>query len=265
MKPVTLLTLATLLATFSATPQATAAVPSGEDALKSQFDVPKTNIKTNIPNALRILFIGDSITLHGTNATIAQKLGWDHEAGMAASVPGNDYVHLFAGQLQALHPDRKVEVYFHTLGGSGSVQQRLAAIDQVKGVEPHLIVVQLGEHEKQADGLEKLQVNYAQLLTAFNDQQPAAPQVIAIGPWAPILTNKNSRYNGWSGEVENSMRTICETQKIPYISVRDLADDTTCFGWGTSGGVQWHPNDKGHAGYATKLLAAYKQLSLANR
>jgi hypothetical protein len=224
-----------------------------EDALKSQLDVKTSLKKSSADNAYRVLFIGDSITKHGTNATIAKKLGWVHEAGMAASAEANDYAHVFAAQLQAVRPDRKVEIFYHTLGGSGSVLQRLAA------VEPHLVIVQLGEHEKEADGLENLRSNYAKLLTAFSTQK-APPHVIAVGPWAPILQNSNSRYNGWSGHVEDTMRAVCEELNVPFVSVRELADDQANFGWGQSGGVQWHPNDAGHAGYARKIFSAYQQL-----
>ena len=53
------------------------------------------------------------------------------------------------------------------------------------------------------------------------------------------------------------MRQVCRDQGVPFVSVDDLAKNESCRGWGTTIGVQWHPNDKGHAGYAEKLLAAF--------
>ncbi len=232
---------------------------AADDALKSQLDVPAELRPSGAPNAFRILFVGDSITKHGTNASVVQRLGWRHEAGMAASAEVRDYAHVFAEKVQALRPGRDVEIYFHTLGGSGSVAQRLSAVNQVKPVEPHLVIVQLGEHEKEPAGLEQLERDYAALLTAFNDR-PEPPPVIAVGPWAPLNDDGTSRYAGWPGRVEETMRAVCARLSVPYVSVRDLAEDPANSGWGEHPGVRWHPNDAGHAGYARKILAAYQAL-----
>jgi len=233
-----------------------------QEALKSQMDVPKPLEKSDAPNAFRVLFIGDSITLHGTSAKLAAKLGWDHVAGMAASGEARDYAHVFSGLLQGALPDRSVELYFHTYGGSGTVAQRLSAIDVVRPVEPHLVVIQLGEHEKDRSGLDKLRADLAALVTTFNAQNPP-PSVICAGPWSPPPASGKSSYDGWAGEVETAMREVCAQKNIPFISVRNLAEDPACSGWGKSDGVKWHPNDKGHEGYARKYFTAW-QLHQAN-
>ena len=43
----------------------------------------------------RVMFIGNSMTLHGIN----ESLGWQRECGMAASAPDKDYVHILADRL----------------------------------------------------------------------------------------------------------------------------------------------------------------------
>lgn len=229
------------------------------DPEKSQMDVAKPLEKSGAPNALRVLCIGDSITLHGTSAKLKAKLGWDHVAGMAASEESKDYAHVFADLLQKANPDRKVELYFHTYGGSGTVAERLSAIDVVRPVEPHLVVIQLGEHEKDRAGLGKLRADFSALVTAFKDQNPPPP-VICAGPWSPPPTAGKSSYDGWPGQIQKVMQEVCAANKIPFFSVKDLAEDPACSGWGENPGVKWHPNDKGHEGYAQKFFTAWQSL-----
>ena len=45
----------------------------------------------------RVLFLGNSITLHGVH----KPYGWLNYCGMAASVPEKDYVHVLAAALEA--------------------------------------------------------------------------------------------------------------------------------------------------------------------
>ena len=49
----------------------------------------------------RIMFAGNSITLHG----VKEDIGWEHEWGMAASKKENDYVHLVMSDVQKSDSD----------------------------------------------------------------------------------------------------------------------------------------------------------------
>ncbi|RRJ98261.1 SGNH/GDSL hydrolase family protein [Opitutaceae bacterium TAV4] len=214
-----------------------------------------------------MLCIGDSITRHGASERTRTNLGWNHVAGMAASAEENDYAHRLARLVQTALPDRRVELHFHIGGGSGKASQRLAAIDTVLPLKPHLVVVQLGEHEKESDGIESLKTNYEQLLTAFDRQTPHRPLVIATGTWslgkqeplpAKSATADAWRYTGWPATVDRVMADICLKHGIPFVPVNDLARNPANRGWGTSPGVKWHPNDNGHAGYAQKIFTAWQ-------
>lgn len=219
---------------------------------RSQLDTPGSTTISSDPNAWRILYIGDSITRHGTNEAVRERLGWNHVAGMAASKEENDYAHLLASRIQSVMPGKKVEVYFHSFGGNGSVADRLEAISRVLDIKPQLVVIQLGEHEKPENGLDRLETTYRQLVRSFNNQHPR-PLLLCVGPWNPP-----SGSSPWFHKVEQTMLQVCREEGVPFVSVDELAIDESCRGWGTDPGVKWHPNDRGHYGYADKLFAAYR-------
>lgn len=50
---------------------------------------------------IRVMFVGNSMTLHGVNKDI----GWDYEWGMAASSKENDYVHLLMKKIKEYDND----------------------------------------------------------------------------------------------------------------------------------------------------------------
>ena len=49
----------------------------------------------------RIMFVGNSITLHG----VLKEIGWNNEWGMAASSAENDYVHILMRKVKELEPE----------------------------------------------------------------------------------------------------------------------------------------------------------------
>lgn len=220
---------------------------------KSQLDAPYEHAKRD-PGALRILFIGNSITRHAANESTKERLGWTHVSGMAASEEAKDYVHLLAAKIGELVAPRKVEIDFHTGGGSGAVAHRLSAIHEVLPLEPHFVVVQMGEHEKEENGVEELRENYRRLITAF-DGQAVKPLVVCVGPWSPGRGGAGRpRYSGWAAAIEDTFRSVAGEEGKPYVSVASAAWNPQNYGWGETDGVRWHPNDGGHAAYADLIF-----------
>ena len=60
------------------------------------------HVKFDFPadDGIRVMFVGNSITLHGKNANI----GWHNECGMAASSKEKDYVHLLEASIKKCDP-----------------------------------------------------------------------------------------------------------------------------------------------------------------
>ena len=195
----------------------------GDERL-SQLDVAETTEVVKDEKAFRILFIGDSITRHGFSQKTIQKLGWDHVAGMAASAEDKDYAHLVTAELQARMPERSVHLHFHNKGGSGAARHRLSTIDEFAELQPHLVIVQLGEHEKEHAGIEALQRDYGALLAAIQGWKPT-PQIICTGVWNPYKAGERTAYTAWSRQVEDTMKGICNAKGIPFASVEQVALD----------------------------------------
>lgn len=251
------------------------AFAAAQSELKSQLEVFDSPIRKSAPNAYRVLFVGDSITRHGTNAEIKQRLGWGHLAGMAASSLEKDYVHLLAARIQETMPGRVVEIYYDSQAPrrplptdagqnlrSATVAGKLYQVEGMSVLRPHLVVIQLGEHDRETVGEATLRETYGRLLDAFRAFE-SRPEVIAVGIWAPGDRAAGKDYyvgKHWPATVERVMREVCAEKNVPFASVRDYATDPACYGWGESPGVRWHPNDKGMAGYATELFRAFQTL-----
>jgi prepilin-type processing-associated H-X9-DG protein/prepilin-type N-terminal cleavage/methylation domain-containing protein len=231
--------------------------------IRSQLDPEQLLPKKLSSEFYRILFIGDSITCHGTNKKIQALLGWDRVAGMAASSEQADFAHRFSSLIQSFVPGKNVECHFHTSGKSGTAADRLAALKVVEPVKPDLVIVQLGEHEKESIGELAFRESYENLLDSIKNFEPT-PQIICTGVWEPEATRDETGegrvYHGWPAQLDRAMEDACGKYEVPFVSVATLALDPSCHGAGEHPGVKWHPNDRGHEGYAQRLLEAFAQV-----
>lgn len=228
-----------------------------EDPLKSELDVPADAVqRPTASNALVIFYIGDSITRHGFNAATIKKLGWDHLAGMAATSEAKDFAHLFADHVQQANPRKKVSLFFHSKGGAGAAGTRYAILGAYIPLKPDIVVVQLGEHEKQLAGQKALENNYRALLSTMLKWHPK-PLILCVGVWNPYGKGRRIAYTGWTLSIDQTMSKVCQELSIPYASMASHALDPACSGWGTSNGVKWHPNDIGQKAYADELIRMY--------
>lgn len=225
---------------------------NSEAPLKSQLDQP--GVCKKLDDEFEVLYIGNSITRHGFNEATIKNLGWGHVSGMAASSAGTDFVALLDKKLEAFL-NRRVVACYHDYGGAGKISDRLAAMDQVKGFRPDLVVIQLGEHEKDSDTLDRIGRDYRELLQA-SKAFPGSPSVIAVGSWCGECA-KPREHKLWLVKLEEVMARVAAEEGVPFSSVFDIAARPDASGTGTSEGVRWHPNDVGHALYADRFFQLY--------
>jgi hypothetical protein len=99
------------------------------------------NLRPVPPNAYRILFIGDSLTMAGTSSRL-----WDHFSGMAASKVDRDFVHLVTAHIQSRFGSRPVEIFYDN-GGDGKIGSMLDYLRNRTNLQPNLVVLQGGEND----------------------------------------------------------------------------------------------------------------------
>ncbi|CRN02106.1 SGNH/GDSL hydrolase family protein [Pseudomonas sp. FJ2-5-13] len=225
-------------------------------AEKSQLDE-NVYCPKPVKGTYRVLFVGDSITRHAVNPSTVKDLNWTHVSGMASSSPKSDFVTLLSAKISK---DRKQKVVacFHTYGGGGSVASRVAGMPMVQTTSPDLVVIQIGEHDSALSDPVLFHRQFATLVR-MSRALPSKPKVIAVGPWALVPLNKNGEYSDPdAAAVDREMYNVAIEESLEYLSVRDIAQIPEAHGYGTDVGVQWHPNDLGHAMYAARLFRLYK-------
>ncbi|MBE6389020.1 MAG: hypothetical protein E7043_02480 [Lentisphaerae bacterium] len=211
--------------------------------------------------AFKLLFIGNSITCHG----ISERYHWYGEYGMAASCRERDYVSLTGKWVETQLFPRPVVIC------RGNVNKLLAlengSSDPMKTLgnvipEPDLIILQTGEHEGPEQTAEIIRKNYCEKLLEPLLAIRSRPAIAAVGLWCPV---DNGVYPVWAERIDDIYREECAARDIPFGSVRHLAEDPACRGYGDFPEVRWHPDDSGMRGYAETVISLITAGDLLNR
>lgn len=214
--------------------------------------------------AERILFLGNSITLHGPH----EAYGWLHNCGMAASVPEKDYVHVLATALEAhtgahlrLSPTASAAGPDGAGGEPATIinladifERRYLKYDNAP-LQPQLawgadiVVLQCGENVVR-EGFDPAAFKTA--LRALLGALKAAgnPQVFVT-----------SQILGGGGVLDEIKQQVCaeEPTHRTFVDLRSFHEDPANFASSEphySGVIVGHPGDKGMARIAAALLNA---------
>ena len=186
----------------------------------------------------RILFVGNSITLHAPSASI----GWNGSWGMAASSAAADYTHRLAARFpQAARQALNVSGF-----ETGYRTFDLAALDLPLSERPDVVVVELGDNVTDAAGFPPF---YAALVDRIASRVPNAIILCASTWWR-------------SNAVNAAIQAGCSRPNARYVDISGLRADPST--WAASersfadAGVGEHPGDRGMQLIADALYDALR-------
>lgn len=209
------------------------------------------HLETQTPGKdLRVVFIGNSITLH----PLADY--WWGEWGMAASDAEHDYVHrTVAGLAENRHviADAMNFAAWETLAHDRA--ELLPLVEQFLAKDVDLYVVQLGEN---AGDIQTMDGDFQELLRALHAHSPQAKVIVLGGFW------KNDKLDAIKE------KTCAETGDT-YVDLKDIQTEAYQASLGTvvkdaqggthtneHAGVAKHPGDRGMEEMARRILAVAK-------
>jgi hypothetical protein len=200
----------------------------------------------------RILFLGNSITLHGP----LESIGWTGNWGMAASEQSKDYVHLLTKQIAEAaqgSPETMVrniadfERNYSAYDVPGTLREAI-------NFNADLIIVAIGE-------------NVGQLKTD-NDQAAFSEAVKKLlvelkGDNNPTILLRSTF---WSDAGKNAaLKTACTATDVQFVDLGGLDADEANFARSERkiehAGVAGHPGDRGMRAIADALWIAIKKIS----
>ncbi len=195
----------------------------------------------------KVLFVGDSITLHPPS----ESLGWTGNWGMAASAPEKDYAHLFYAKICGAQPKPELIISGRDVAVGGRIDQNLANLDRLKAVGADLIVIQLGENEREKD-MGTFEELYERLIAGLKGDRN--PLILCTGVWNP--TAKSAPAGTENPKSKDAMiRRVCERQGAFFVPIVPAPPGSAALfdKRSTNAGVNWHPGDKGMQHYADAL------------
>ena len=208
----------------------------------TQMNATQAEAAVQNSGGVRIVFIGNSITLHG----VAPKIGWHHEWGMAASAAEKDFVHIVTHGIE-VKTGRKADVRVRNLARfeRGFTNYDYGLEQDLVDFAPDYLIVALGENVGALTTQEE-QLGYSaafkKLLEGFL-KGAKKPKTVVRGVFWPCP---------WKDEM---MARAAKELDVPFVKA-DLATDDSMMALGLfeHTGVARHPGDKGMEAIARIIL-----------
>lgn len=195
-------------------------------------------------NYMKILYLGNSITLHGVN----REIGWDGEWGMAASAPENDYVHVLNRMLHE-HTGEKVEYTVRNIADFERSPDTfdLSVLSDARDFNPDILVLRICENTPD-EKIDAFGEAYLRLIRYFMRDDL---RVFAVGAF-------------WRHDRKEACIRMADTiPNVRYVPLYHLQSEKyRAIGMFEHGGVAAHPSNLGMEGIARAIFAAYMGLSV---
>lgn len=213
-------------------------VPASNQVNKSLFCFEKPNAK------MKILFLGNSITLHGPK----KEIGWENNCGMAASSSENDYVHILINKIEQLIGD----VSYYILSVSNwetnyADNNVLKDILSMINFEPDVIISKTGENiqNKLNLDLNVLEKSIEEYTREFAKKTKLFVCVEEFWGYTPV---------------DEIYYRICQKYNGVFIHISDLGenDENKAIGKFEHYGVSIHPGDLGMRRIAERIFEGIK-------
>ena len=188
----------------------------------------------------RIMFAGNSITLHG----VKEDIGWVNEWGMAASKKENDYVHLVMSDVQKSDPDAsfcicQVANWEVNYKNGASVYDMY---DVARDFEADIIIIRFVENCSVSDFDEVVfESEFGKFINYLN----------GTGKAKIIVTT-----SFWHHPGDDAIRRIAAQNDYSLIELGDLGENDEMMAKGLfwHEGVAIHPGDKGMKEIAKRIV-----------
>ena len=194
-------------------------------------DSPCVRFRNPNGNGVRVLFVGNSITLHG----VCPEIGWYGEWGMAASAEEKDYVHIMEAKIAETEPDAafcvcQVAEWERQYKNGTEV---LAQYENARRFAADIIILRFVENVPKAEYECSTFKRELEKLVKYLDGTGKAKIIVTTGYW---------RHPG-----DDALISFAAEKEYPCVELGDLGEDvsTSANGLFEHRGVAHHPGDKG--------------------
>lgn len=193
----------------------------------------------------RIMFVGNSITLHG----IKEEIGWYIECGMAASKPENDYVHIIMDEVNKIDDSVFCICQLSTWEREyKNGKEKHKQLQKAREFDADIIIMRFVENCPAANLDSKVFKNQYDALLGFLNKSGKAKAIITTG--------------FWRHPADASIIEYAKENKLSLVELGDLGelDEMKAIGLFEHEGVANHPGDIGMKNIAERILKELKNL-----